>query len=244
MSMTCSAEVVDSAWGCTYQEVINAVGHPNVKICFVKVTKLDDFATRISELVLDTSWMIGLDHGVRRAYDTTVRETVEALVKVFKDTSAAGLIGTEFGETMVSIGSARALEKIFDHKRIPLAELWKPQVKQNEGFDFHTLCTDEIINFGEAKYSGTSSPHGLAINQADGFLAAEKHLRDRIHLINLVSQPAIDQLDNDQYGVVAAFSVNANNPLTVLKNAALSAGAVVGKHAITNFYLVGVSDEC
>jgi hypothetical protein len=242
--MTYSPAVVDSDWGCTYQEVISALGHANIKVCFVKVTKLDDFATRISELVLDTSWMTGLDHGVRRAYDTTVRETAEALVKVFKDTSATGVVGAEFGETMVSIGSARALEKIFDHKRIPLAELWKPQVKQNEGFDFHTVCTDEFINFGEAKYSGSSSPHGLAINQADDFLEAEKHLRDRIHLINLVSQPAINQLDSDQFGVVAAFSVNADNPLIVLKNAANTASTVVARHAITNFYLVGVSDEC
>jgi hypothetical protein len=242
--MTFSPALVDSDWGCTYQEVVSAIGHANIRVCLVKVTKLDDFATRISEFVLETSWMTGLDHGVKRAYSTTVRETAAALVKVFKDTTAVGVIGTEFGETMVSIGSARALEKIFDHKRIPLAELWKPQVKQNEGFDFHTVCTGEFINFGEAKYSGSSSPHGLAITQADDFIGAEKHLRDRVHLINLVSKPAIDQLDNDKYGVVAAFSVNASNPLTVLKNAAQSATAVVSRHAITNFYLVGVSDEC
>lgn len=242
--MNYSPEVVDSSWGCSYQEVISALGHANIKVCFVKVKSLDDFATRISELVLDTSWMTGLDHGIRRAYNTTVRETAEALVKIFKDTTAAGVIGTEFGETMVSIGSARALEKIFDHKRVPLAELWKPQVKQNEGFDFHTVCTGEFVNFGEAKYSGSASPHGLAINQADDFLAAEKHLRDMVHLVNLVPKLAIEQLNNDQYGVVAAFSVNANDPLTVLKNAVQSASTVVARHTITNFYLVGVSDEC
>lgn len=244
MSMTISAAVLDSDWGCSYHEVVSVLGHAKIKVCIVNVTSLQDFATRISELVLDTSWMTGLDRGVRRAYDTTVRETAEALVKVFKDTTAAGVVGTEFGETMVSIGSARALEKIFNHKQIPLAELWKPQVKQNEGFDFHTICTGDLINFGEAKYSGSASPHGLAINQADDFLGAEKHLRDRNHLVNLVSKPAIDQLDNDQYGVVAAFSLNASNPLKVLKNAAQSASAVVDKRTIVNFYLVGVTDEC
>ena len=244
MSMTISAAVVDSDWGCSYQEVVDAVGHAKIKVCLVTVTSLDEFAARVSELVLDTSWMTGLDNGIRRSYNTTVRETAEALVKVFRDTTAVGVIGTEFGETMVSIGSARALERIFDHKKIPLAELWKPQVKQNEGFDFHTVCTSDFINFGEAKYSGASSPHGLAINQADDFLGAEKHLRDRTHLVNLVSKPAIDQLDNDLYGIVAAFSLNANNPLTVLKNAAQSASAVINKHTISCFYLVGVNDEC
>lgn len=244
MSLSLANEVKDDDWGCTYQAVVNAAGKSNVKLCFVKVQELNNFASRITELVLDTSWMTALDKGTRRAYETTVSETAAVLVEIFKKTAADGTVGAEFGEVMVSIGSARALKEIFNHISIPIAELWKPQLKQNEGFDFHTVCTDEYINFGEAKFSGSNTPHGLAINQARKFLEAKKHLRDRIHLEKLVKQPSLDYLDNDHFGVVAAFSLNAQQPLKIFKNAMDSAIKVAAAKKVTNFYLVGVSNEC
>ncbi len=244
MSLSLANEVTDDDWGCTYQAITNSAGKPNIKICFVKVQELNNFASRITELVLDTSWMTALDKGTKRAYETTVAETAGVLVEIFKKTVADGTIGAEFGEVMVSIGSARALKEIFDHVSIPIAELWKPQVKQNEGFDFHTVCTDKYINFGEAKFSGSGTPHGLAITQAGNFISAKKHLRDRIHLEKLVKQPSLDYLDNDSFGVVAAFSLNAQQPLTVFKNAMDSAIKMADAKKVTNFYLVGVRNEC
>lgn len=244
MTMSLEKEVVDTAWGCTYQAVLNSAGLKNIKLCFVKVKNLNEFATRTTDLVLDSSWMTILDKGTQRAYETTAEETAKVLVKIFKQTSIDGTIGAEFGEVMVSIGSARALNQIFSHVTIPIAELWKPQLKQNEGFDFHTVCTGEYINFGEAKYSGNNSPHGLAIAQADNFIFSKKHLRDRVHLINLVNKSSIEHLDNDRFGIVAAFSLNAKNPLTIFKNAIESASKVIDSKKISNFYLVGVSDEC
>ncbi|QAU33754.1 hypothetical protein [Janthinobacterium sp. 17J80-10] len=244
MSLSLAKEVEDSEWGCTYQAVTNGTGNPNIKLCHVKVKNLNEFAARITTLVLDNSWMTKLDYGTRRAYDRTVSETANALVNTFRQTAADGTVGAEFGEVMVSIGSAHALEQIFEHIAIPIAELWKPQVKQNEGFDFHTVCTSEYINFGEAKYSNASSPHGLAIRQADDFLQAEKHLRDRNHLEKLVEESSIQHLDQDNFGVVAAFSINAKQPLVVFENALKSASKIVASKRLTNFYLVGVTEEC
>lgn len=244
MSLSLAKEFEDSEWGCTYQAVINGTGNPNIKLCYVKVKNLKEFAARITALVLDNSWMTNLDYGARRAYDRTVSETANALVKTFRQTATNGTVGAEFGEVMVSIGSAHALEQIFKHIAIPIAELWKPQVKQNEGFDFHTVCTSEYINFGEAKYSKAGSPHGLAIRQADDFLQAEKHLRDRIHLEKLVNTSSLQHLDQDNFGVVAAFSINAENPLVIFKNALESASKIIASKKLTNFYLVGVGEEC
>lgn len=244
MTLSLAKEIEDTAWGCTYQSVLNSAKHPNIKLCFVKVKNLNEFAARITDTVLDSSWMTSLDSGTRRAYETTARETANALVEIFKQTSAAGTVGADFGELMVSISSARALEQILAHITIPIAELWKPQLKQNEGFDFHTLCTSAYINFGEAKYSGNGSPHGLAISQANDFLQAEKHLRDRVHLVNFVDASSIQHLDQDTFGVVAAFSINAEKPLLVFENALKSAARIVEAKNLTNFYLVGVVDEC
>ena len=146
MSMSLASEVNDTSWGCTYQAVVSAASQQNIKLCFVTVKNLNEFASRITELVLDSSWMTALDKGTRRAYETTVDETAQVLVDTFKRTTASGTIGAEFGEVMVSIGSARALKEIFEHISIPIAELWKPQVKQNEGFDFHTVCNLSLIH--------------------------------------------------------------------------------------------------
>jgi hypothetical protein len=182
--------------------------------------------------------------GAGQFLDDRTRETADVLVQIFKQTTVQGTVGSEFGEVMVSIGSARALEQIFKHASIPIAELWKPQKKQNEGFDFHTMCSSDHINFGEAKYSGGTSPHGLAISQSSQFVSAKKHLRDRVHLINLASKKSIENLDQDNFGVIAAFSINTKNPLTIFKNAMESAAQVVALQKISNFYLVGVSEEC
>lgn len=243
MALSFGSPLSDPAWGCTYQEIADSLGASDIKICFVEIDDVEKLAEQLGADVLDTSWMANLDRGVRRQYDYTVKETAAALVRIFKSTAGGGKVGAEFGELMVSIGSAKALEQVFKHSKIPIAELWKPQVKQNEGFDFHTVCPSEFINFGEAKFSANTNPHGLAIAQAAEFLSVEKHLRDRGHLVNLVGAPSIDHLDNDRYGVVAAFSINSSNPLLIFKNALESALGFLGSNKVSCLYLVGVGEK-
>lgn len=234
-------QYADIDWGCDFREVISKSPIEKIKICHVHVNDMVKVANELAAKVLDTSWMMNLDAGSRRAYNRTVNETAQALVSIFQGAAEGSSVGSEFGETLVSIGSAQALEVLFEHLQIPVAELWKPQLKQNEGFDFHTICPAQIINFGEAKYSGSSNPHGNAINQAKYFIDNEKHLRDRVHLVNLVSNQAIDNLDNDNYGVVAAFSINSSDPLLILKNAIQSSIEKLGSDQIKSVYLIGVT---
>jgi hypothetical protein len=231
----------DTEWGCDYCEVTTSSTTEKIKVCHVKVKDIKIISEALAKTVLDTSWMTSLDVGSRRAYDRTVRDTASALIEIFESTTAPSDVGVEFGEIMVSIGSTKALEKIFNHVIIPIAELWKPQKKQNEGFDFHTVCREELINFGEAKYSGNSSPHGNAINQSKRFVEEEKHLRDYVHLRELVSYSAIENLNNDSFGIVASFSINARDPLEVIKNAIESAEEKLSLDSIKTVYLVGVS---
>ncbi|WP_350013239.1 hypothetical protein [Pseudomonas asiatica] len=243
MVLSMDPGISDAEWGCSYHEVAGALGVTEIKICFVNVRDLSEFSKRLTHSVLDDSWMTKLDKGSRRQYDYTVKETAGVLVDIFNRASAGGVIGAEFGELMVSIGSARALERIFSHARLPIAELWKPQVKQNEGFDFHTVCTEEFINFGEAKFSAHSNPHGNAISQIGDFLSVDKHFRDRGHLEKLVKPTSIANLDDEKFGVVAAFSINSENPLTIFTNALKTAVDFVGANNVAGFYLVGVSES-
>lgn len=231
----------DADWGCDYFEVEAATPIGKIRVCHVIVNDIKIISEALAKKVLDTSWMTSLDVGSRRAYDRTVQETAAALVEIFESTKTTTDVGSEFGEVMVSIGSTKALEKIFKHVILPIAELWKPQLKQNEGFDFHTVCTDELINFGEAKYSGSSNPHGNAINQSKGFIDDEKHLRDYVHLRELASKKAIYNLNNDNFGIVASFSLNTADPLHILRNAIESAQEKLNLDSIKAVYLVGVS---
>ena len=231
----------DSDWGCDYFEVETATSIGKIKVCHVIVNDIKKISEALAKNVLDTSWMTSLDVGSKRAYDRTVQETASALVEIFESTTAPSDVGSEFGEVMVSIGSTKALEKIFNHVILPIAELWKPQKKQNEGFDFHTVCVEEFINFGEAKYSGSTNPHGNAINQSKGFVENEKHLRDYVHLRELASEEAVKNLNNDSYGIIASFSINTDDPLLVLKNAIESAQEKLSTDSIKAVYLVGVS---
>lgn len=207
---------IDKEWGCTHSRYHDS---SNVKACIVAVSDLDKISEKLTSAVLDSSWMLDLDKGTRRTYEYTARETADALVEIFKKFSDDHQLGAEFGEVMVSISSARSLSVIFDHIALPIAEIWKPQVKQNEGFDFHTECTEQLINFGEAKFSGSVNPHGKAIPQAEGFINEEKHFRDRAHLVNLASPKSIENLDDDKFGAIAAFSINSENHDSIMDNA-------------------------
>lgn len=236
-----SISVNDPNWGCTHVEIICSTISPNIKLCHVKVSDIKKIALELTNSVLNTSWIMNLDQGTRRSYEKTAAETAHLLVDIFNKAASSSKVAGDFGELLVSIGSARALELIFDHIQTPIAELWKPQKKQNEGFDFHTTCPGKLINFGEAKYSSKTNPHGDALSQAHRFIRADKHFRDRVHLINLVHEDAIENLDNGKFGIVAAFSLNSTNPLTIFDNALVSAKGILSFGKIETIYLVGVS---
>lgn len=231
------------SWGCDFQQ-LSLDGIPsNIHVCLVKVNTLTSVAVECVKAVADNTWISRLDPRVGRGYTKTVNQTAQVLSKIFSDFINSGNksnIGADFGEIMVSIGSAAALSALLQHNNLPVSELWKPQVKQNEGFDFHTQCSSFYLNFGEAKFSDSDSPHGDAIPQIKRFIEEEKHLRDRVHLINLAFAESIDNLDEDKFGAVVAFSINAKDPEKVLRNAATSAFTHFKELTFQNVYIVGV----
>ncbi|MEQ5168694.1 hypothetical protein ABN211_08160 [Proteus terrae] len=230
----------DPDWGCSHSEYIYEDRELAIAACIVHVTEVGIIASELAKSVLDTSWIASLDSGTQRSYSYTVKETVEVLVKIFKQAAENKSIGDEFGELLVSIGSSRALNQVFKHISLPIAELWKPQIKQNEGFDFHTVCLNEFINFGEAKFSSSINPHGNAINQANDFINKDKHFRDRVHLVNLCSSRSISNLDKDEFGLIAAFSINSNDCEKIMDNAIKTVKEMKLLKRVKHIYLVGV----
>ena len=241
---------LDEEWGTTFAEIQKESDIDNIFVCHVKISDLEKIASKLSNKVMDNSWIMELDPGARHTYQQTVAETAGILVNKIKDQlSMEDKVSSEFGEIMVSMGASRALEVIFDHISVPLAELWKPKASGNEGFDFHTVCPNKLINFGEAKFSSSSSPYGGntgesrgAGGQADGFISQDKHHRDRPLLTDLgTEEGAISNLKNQLFGVVLAFSMTRSNPLDTFRKAIRKAANYQHLEKAKNIYLVGVT---
>lgn len=243
MSSKLLNEIKDITWGCEFQQLSIDSAPANIHVCLVKVNSLPHIATECISTIADSTWISKLDPRTARGYRKTAGQTASVLIRIFNDFIAgsnSSKVGADFGEMMVSIGSAAALASLLRHKSLPVAELWKPQVKQNEGFDFHTECGSPFINFGEAKFSDSASPHGLAIPQIKRFIEEEKHYRDRVHLINIAMDDSIENFDMDKFGVVASFSINGKDPEVVLTNAVKSSIVAFKDMKLEHIYLVGV----
>ncbi|WP_010490851.1 hypothetical protein [Pseudomonas sp. S9] len=243
MVISYGQKISDTSWGCEFTEVLNSTGVEFVKLCHVHVSQISQISQMLAASVVDTSWMVDLDEGAKEAYEYTVQETADQLINIFKSAEDAGSVVDEFGELMVSMGAAKSLEVVFKNTLIPIAELWKPQAKQNEGFDFHSVCGSDYLNFGEAKYSSGSTSYGVALDQAARFVLAKKHKRDYVHLVNLASPASIKNLNNNLHGIVAAFSINAKDPLIVYRNSLQRAIDFAKKSGASFVYMVGVTHE-
>ena len=228
--------------GCEMSQVEGDHGQSHILICHVKVSDVEQMATHLAADVLDTSWIMNLDPRSQRAYRQTVADTATRLASLFRQTAVENEVGGQFGELMVSMGASKALEVVFSHTALPISELWKAQVSGNEGFDFHTICPASVIHFGEAKYSSNSNPYSDAAEQVDRFLQEEKHLRDTPYL-NILAPDGMDALDNDIWGVVIAFSLDAQHPLNVLRHAVERAQQFARISSSRAIVVVGVSHD-
>lgn len=228
-------------WGLDCQEVMFDKYKDKIFGCYASVSNFQKIAQKLADSVINDSWITRLDKGTQRVYSRTSRETAESLVEIFREPKVAnGNIDESFGEVLVSIGAAQTLSTIFEHVALPIAELWKPQLKQNEGFDFHTVCSLEYINYGEAKFSLLGNPHGRSSSQANRFFSEEKHFRDRVHLVNLVGSNAIANLDDELYGAVIAFSINSKDVKQIFLNSIKAIEEKLDLYNVSKIYMVGV----
>lgn len=239
----------DPDWGALHREARDPTSTDNIFICHVNISDIEQISQELARMVMDQSWIMNLEPVAKQAYEPAIKQTAKALQEIFKNKHTSdGKVAKEFGEIMVSMGASRALAQLFDHISIPISELWKPKKKQNEGFDFHTICPDKLINFGEAKFSSSSNPYGGrtgssagAGGQADGFISAEKHKMDGVHLLHLAGKDATDNLGSHLFGVILAFSLNSSEPISVLQNAIGRAKKYLHLRQAQKIYLVGVT---
>jgi len=185
--------------------------------------KIKDFKLIVQEFetyISDTSWINSLDEISKKTFKVNAIKTIDRIVNdiIGKITNS---VNEDIGEFIVSYSAQFALEIIYSHKRIPLAELLKEKIIGNPGFDFHTISTRKYLVFGEAKFSLDSTPRAKALNQIKDFIGD----RDNAELKWL--EPFLDpttilNIINDEKGYAAAFSLNSDNILTIFNNALIS----------------------
>lgn len=231
----------DSTHGCRYTQVKVDYLPDKIRICLVNIDSLQIIAKKISTLILDHSWIISLDPTAQLAYEGTVEKTSDIINDICKKIIDNPKIERDFGEIMVSITASESLRHLFNHISLPISELWKEKVRGNPGFDFHTVCQEDLIHFGEAKYSSSKNPYEAAINQANDFISNKKHYIDIVHLEKIIQKKEpIENLVNNYYSIVAAFSINSDNHQRIIEHAIERISNLDIYTKARNIYLIGV----
>ncbi len=205
---------------------------------FVIIKDIPDRAKEMIRTLTDTSWINQLDVVSQKAFQSTTKRTIEKLVKSFFDV-ANDQITTDFGEYMVSDSAQHVLKDQFKHSKLPLAELLKEKVIGNPGFDFHTETDTKFIAYGEAKYSGNSSPYAKALTQINEFISDKKDDAELIILSKLVSSEATGNAVEGNKAYVAAFSINAAKPEDIMGNA-LGSEHIKTLLSFPEVYVIGI----
>jgi len=193
-----------------------------VFVAHIKVDDVDKRAEEMIKTISDTSWINQLNAVAQAAFEATSADTILKLVRNIHERISGDAITEEFGEYLVSDTAQSVLVDQFKHKKIPLAELLKPRISGNEGFDFHSECIDSLLTFGEAKYSGSSNPYVKALSQIVGFIEKKKDVAELVVLMHHVSKEAVDKCVQGIKSYAAAFSINAVKPNLIIRNALLS----------------------
>lgn len=183
----------------------------------VKIVDIKKRAQIIKNDFLDMSWINKLDIATKIAYEKRANATISKLIKNILD-KVENKITEEFGEVLVSTSAKDTLCTNCNHKKIPLAELWKEKASGNPGFDFHTETPTKLIAFGEAKYRNQSNAYSKAFEQIDDFIKNEKDLKELSDLKNFVGDKALSNINLNLKAFVAAFSIYSKNDNLIIDN--------------------------
>lgn len=176
----------------------------------VQVKNIKQKASEMMIRFLDESWLSKIDdEGDRESFKVRAEPTIKALIKILKKVGSK--IGGDFGEYLVSTSALTTLENECGHEALQLAEIWKEQESKNPGFDFHTLSSENILLFGEAKYRANKNAYGSAIKGICKFIKKKKDIAELVDLKRLHSNRINNEhLNENKKGFIASFSIHNN----------------------------------
>lgn len=221
--------------------------HCDVYALHIRVTDFKKIVSEMMESFRDLSWVNNLHPIDRKSYSSKAEQAIELIVDGILE-KIQDEISIDIGEYLVSEVALRSLNEMYDHERLPAADLFKERRRGNGGFDFHTESKTPNLMFGEAKFSKGSTKYTEALGQINDFIDDNKdtnELSDLRHFVSDILQTALEEEALPAFprrGYVAAFSINAKDPNTIMNN------AIEHEHLkrLLNYpevYLIGVEVE-
>ncbi|MBO5435681.1 hypothetical protein J6A31_07800 [bacterium] len=217
----------------------NKISNCEVYILHVKVDDIRKRADDITSTLRNTSWIENLTSDLRLTYEARARRTINKIINNIL-VKVKDAVTEDFGEYLVSMTAKDALREYKKHQDIPLAELLGKKKSGNSGFDFHSISQNNIISFGEAKYSGYETPYTEALSQVCDFIDEEKDYADILHLRNFAPEESIKKLTYGEKAFAAAFSLNAKRTKQIFNNILKRSEHFDNLLAYKELYLIGV----
>lgn len=186
------------------QRVIDATH----RIFFVRVDPgdLNQTLKDIFQTLSNLSWLNKIDEEyLRVSFQKRAESTLEMIAQKI-EANAPDSISSDAGEYIVSELAREAIVQELHYLDIPLAELYNKKKVGNPGFDFHSQTLDDVIIFGEAKYSSAKNAYGIGLEQIVRFITEEKDLKDIVDLRDFCSSAALTNATQGTKGFAVAFS--------------------------------------
>ncbi len=211
----------------------------NIVCIHVKITNVSEEVAAMLKAVTDDSWIKKLGTINQFVYNATSRRTIADISKKIQEMDKTPLT-ISVGEYLTSFSAQHALVEICGHTKLPLAELLKEKVSGNPGFDYHTISQDNVLVFGEAKYSDKDTPKDKAIDQIMDFIGLSKDYAELHSLLPLIGEDVQSKIIDGIKGYAAAFSLNMKNVDLAFKNALKleTLKSVINEHA--EYYVIAI----
>ncbi len=127
-------------------------------------------------------------------------------------------ITKDSGEYIVSEIARKIIENELKYKYVPLAELLGREKSGNPGFDFHTENHNEVLIFGEAKYSSSINSYGVGLKQVVRFIEEKKDLKDLLELRDFIDPKVLNNASTGIKGFAIGFSSKDTSSSLLIKN--------------------------
>lgn len=187
---------------------------------FVRIDP-EDLSLSVLEILqdlADLSWLNTFDHeSVKNSFKNRATKTCNYIKDKLVDANTNTPLIDEAGEYIVSCLAKKALVSVYAHNDIPLTELLGRKISNNPGFDFYTE-KNGILTTGEAKYVKGENAYNRSLSQINEFIDDNKHIDDIALLFFFAPDESLDNLNNGDFSIGAAFSSTNICTDTLLEN--------------------------
>lgn len=184
------------------------INSPKINCIHVQVNNFLDIIDEFETYISNTTWIDDLDEIAQLTFKANVKKTIEKVVNnIIAKVKTSSKLSEDIGEYLVSYSAQKSLEINYKHTLIPLAELIKEKVSGNPGFDYHSISQNNIIVFGEAKFSVENTPRTRALSQIIDFID-DRDNAELLWLKPFLNKHVLKNIVDSKKGYAAAFSYN------------------------------------